>query len=104
MIKGGSDTICRKCAVDHYVDSNECKACPPGTENEVQDIVSGGDTTCTDILCKANEYVASHVCTPCPSGYNNAANDKASGDNTECGECAENYYVSSDVCKECPLV
>ena len=56
--KGGSDTPCRKCAVDYYVDSNVCKACPPGTENEVKDIVSGGDTTCTDTLCKANEYLS----------------------------------------------
>jgi hypothetical protein len=52
------------CAIDQYVSSNACAACPAGTLRNAGDNPDGADTACT--TCAADYYVsAGGVCTVC---------------------------------------
>jgi len=44
----GADTLCdaKLCAVNQYVKSNVCTACPTGSTNDANDDATGADTSC----------------------------------------------------------
>ena len=48
LLTSDDDAVCSEglCAVDEYVQSHECVACPPGTTNAAGDDMSGANTTC----------------------------------------------------------
>jgi len=80
----GGECTPKTCAVDEYVSSGSCLACPAGTTNGAGDRVIDADTSCDPILCAVDEYVSSNSCVACPAGTTNVAGDDASGADTSC--------------------
>lgn len=91
------------CHADQHVESNLCKACPPGSTNKRNDDPSGVDTFCDPVLCERDEQVVKHKCRPCKAGTQNSRNDDASGQDTICTPilCKKNENVKDHTCVAC---
>jgi len=97
-----SDTKCDACTTDHYMDSQKCTPCPPGSSKKSG---AGGIENCLPLICPVDHYVNNHKCVACPDGYVRRERDNATMRDTHCDRCAAKTHRVNErhECVPCDL-